>query len=244
MPSRSSSLHRVVSFRATTTLCAHHTSSPLFSGHCFQLNALTVWSLWLYLEPTLSAPDGSKTGWFIHILHFPLCHWQLGWVHHDLFISIEQGYKFIKNLPRASLAVSCEFSTKIPAPSTPFPLHQSEAMHISKKDIVRSSHTRCIRISICAYYTKGLIAARLDLLCELKHCRPVSNTRATGSVRVLFQWIVRILYLNDPGGPWPAPKWAANMDCTHSVRLQCCLSSLTTHATCFFSFLSGEEYLL
>lgn len=53
----------ILSFRATTTLYTHQASSPLFSGHYFRLNALTVSSLWLYLEPSLSAPDGAYATW-------------------------------------------------------------------------------------------------------------------------------------------------------------------------------------
>lgn len=45
----------LLSCRATTTLCVHHVTSALFSGHYPQFNGFTVWSLWLYLEPTLSA---------------------------------------------------------------------------------------------------------------------------------------------------------------------------------------------
>lgn len=74
IPGRPVCLPLVLPCNATTTLCAHHASSALFSGHYFQFNGLTVPSLWLYLEPTLSARTSSTILsdhiYILYLLHY------------------------------------------------------------------------------------------------------------------------------------------------------------------------------
>lgn len=86
---------RLLSRRATTTLCMHHTSSPLFSGYYFQLNGLTVWSLW-FIPWTHSVCPSARIIYIMtsrtyplllpHCLHPPLSSLALqtlhGYIHH------------------------------------------------------------------------------------------------------------------------------------------------------------------